>query len=194
MTHPEASNVKIVSTARLPAKVLLGLCKAAVTIPALSVHAEAAKVWTEALVIFRRLAAANPGALELGVAQTLNNLGVLYQGSSRHNEAEKALTEALDLFRKFAAVNPAIYELEVAMTLNYLASIYVLQKELQKAEKYSIEAERILIPWWKADPIAHADDMVRILSIRAFILSSSGDGRSAQDYAHRALEAARDPA
>jgi hypothetical protein len=38
MTHPEASNVKLVSTARLPAKVLLGLCNAAVTIPALSVH------------------------------------------------------------------------------------------------------------------------------------------------------------
>ena len=38
MTHPEASNVKLVSTARLPAKVLLELCNAAVTIPALSVH------------------------------------------------------------------------------------------------------------------------------------------------------------
>ena len=38
MTLPEASNVKLVSTARLPAKVLLRLCNAAVTISALSVH------------------------------------------------------------------------------------------------------------------------------------------------------------
>jgi len=38
MTHPEASNVKLVSTARLPAKVLLELCNAAVTIPTSSMH------------------------------------------------------------------------------------------------------------------------------------------------------------
>ena len=38
MTHSETANVKLVSTARLPATVLLGLCNAAVTIPTTSVH------------------------------------------------------------------------------------------------------------------------------------------------------------
>jgi hypothetical protein len=38
MTNPEAANIKFVSTARLPGKVLLGLCNAAVTIPASAVH------------------------------------------------------------------------------------------------------------------------------------------------------------
>ena len=38
MTHPEVANVKFVSTVRLPGKVLLGLCNAAVTIPSSAVH------------------------------------------------------------------------------------------------------------------------------------------------------------
>ena len=38
MTNPEAANVKFVSTARLPGKVLSGLCNAAVTIPTSAVH------------------------------------------------------------------------------------------------------------------------------------------------------------
>ena len=40
MTHPEAANVKLVSTARLPGKALLELCNAAVTIPTSAVHNE----------------------------------------------------------------------------------------------------------------------------------------------------------
>ena len=40
MTSPEAANVKLVLTARLPGKVLLELCHAAVTIPASAVHNE----------------------------------------------------------------------------------------------------------------------------------------------------------
>src|SRR5487761_1279741 len=38
MTNPEAANVTFVSTARLPVKVLLRLCNAAVTIPTSAVH------------------------------------------------------------------------------------------------------------------------------------------------------------
>ena len=38
MTDPEAADIKFASTARLPGKVLLKLCNAAVTIPASAVH------------------------------------------------------------------------------------------------------------------------------------------------------------
>jgi len=38
MTHPESADVKLVSTARLPGKVLLGLCSAAVTISSSAVQ------------------------------------------------------------------------------------------------------------------------------------------------------------
>jgi len=38
MTHPESANVKLVLTARLPGKVLLELCHAAVTIPSSAVQ------------------------------------------------------------------------------------------------------------------------------------------------------------
>ena len=40
MTHPDAANAKLVSTARLPGKVLLELCNAAVTIPTSVLHNE----------------------------------------------------------------------------------------------------------------------------------------------------------
>ena len=40
MTRPEAANAKLVSTARLPVKVLLGLCHAAVTSSSSFVHNE----------------------------------------------------------------------------------------------------------------------------------------------------------
>lgn len=40
MTRPDAANAKLVSTARLPVKVLLGLCRAAVTNCSSLVHNE----------------------------------------------------------------------------------------------------------------------------------------------------------
>ena len=58
------------------------------------------------------------------VAETLNNLAILYSDTQRHVEAEKAYQEALELRRKLARANPAAYEPDMATTLNNLAILY----------------------------------------------------------------------
>jgi tetratricopeptide (TPR) repeat protein len=58
-------------------------------------YAEAERGWTAALQIYRDLAAHDPGAYRPYVAQTFNDLGILYRDTGRLAEADKALSEAL---------------------------------------------------------------------------------------------------
>ena len=57
--------------------------------------ADAETAYTETLAIRRDLAQRDPGAYRPDVAQTLNNLAVLYRDTGRLADAETAYTEAL---------------------------------------------------------------------------------------------------
>ena len=89
---------------------------------------DAVDLYTEALEIRRRLAAASPEAYEPAVADTLNNLAASQRKLQHYAEAEGNCTEALEIRRRLAAVSPEAYEPDVATTLNNLA---LLQSDLQ---------------------------------------------------------------
>ena len=77
---------------------------------------DAADLYTEALEIRRRLAAAYPEAYESDVAETLWNLALLF-GKTGPSEKERACwNEALDTFRRLEQRNPGLY-------INYIKTI-----------------------------------------------------------------------
>ena len=73
---------------------------------------------------FAALLAQNPAAYRPDLAQTLNNLGVLYDDTHRFADAEAALKEAAGIRRALAAQNPAAYRPDLAETLDSLGALY----------------------------------------------------------------------
>jgi tetratricopeptide (TPR) repeat protein len=71
--------------------------------------ADAETANTEALAIRRDLAQRDPGAYRPDVAQTLNNLAILYRDTGRLADAKTAFTEALAIRRDLAQRDPSAY-------------------------------------------------------------------------------------
>src|SRR3954463_8038916 len=72
-------------------------------------YKRAEQSWTATLHLYRELAARDPDAYRPNVANTLINLGGLYNDTGRDAEAEKAYTEALATYRELAARDPGAY-------------------------------------------------------------------------------------
>src|SRR3954451_1374459 len=83
---------------------------------------KAEKAYSEALAIYRELAARDPGAYRPNVAITLNVLGILYNDTGRLAEAEKVFSEALTIYRDLEASNPT-YANRVTSLAQALAAI-----------------------------------------------------------------------
>jgi hypothetical protein len=89
---------------------------------------------------------------------------------------------------------PEAYLPDVATTLNNLAILYCATQR-GKAEECCCEAERLLQPFWNANPQVHGDMMARILQLQAHLCTLL-PGRSRKDacaFAQRAFAAANDP-
>ena len=84
--------------------------------------ADADKAFSEALTIFRDLAAHDPGAYRPDVATTLNNLGLLYSDTGRLADAGRAYSEALTIYRDLPPNNPA-YASRIASLTKLLAEL-----------------------------------------------------------------------
>jgi tetratricopeptide (TPR) repeat protein len=101
---------------------------------------DADKAYSEALTIFRDLAAHDPGVYRPIVAATLNNLGNLYRHTGRLDDADKAYSEALTIFRDLAAHDPGVYRPDVATALTSLGVLYWNTGHLADADKAYSEA------------------------------------------------------
>jgi tetratricopeptide (TPR) repeat protein len=106
-------------------------------------HTEAEANYTEALVMYQKLAETNPDAYLPDLAMTLNNLALLQADTSRHAEAEANYTEALKIRRELAETNPGAYLPDLARTLNNLASLQADTNRYAEAEKSYTEAFNI---------------------------------------------------
>ena len=103
-------------------------------------YTEAERGWEVALHLLRDLAAQNPAAYRPNVADTLNDLGILYIITRRLVDAEKAFSEALTIRRDLAAQNPVAYRPSVARTLTNLGKLYIITDGLADADKAYSEA------------------------------------------------------
>ena len=70
---------------------------------------DAEKAYSEALAIYRDLAARDPAAYRPNVAITLHNLGLLCIEMQRQADARGLPGEALNIYRDLASSNPAVY-------------------------------------------------------------------------------------
>jgi tetratricopeptide (TPR) repeat protein len=85
--------------------------------------AEADKADSEALTIYRDLAAHDPGAYRSGVATILNNLGNLYRDTGRLAEADKAYSETLTIYRDLESSNSKVYVGRITALTQLLATL-----------------------------------------------------------------------
>lgn len=83
-----------------------------------------------------------------GLANTLNNLGILQSDNQRFAEAEESYREALDTYRSLAAENPQAFLPDVAMVLNNLGNLQSDNQRFAEAEesyRESLEIYRRLV-------------------------------------------------
>ena len=98
-------------------------------------------------MIRRRLAEESPQIFELFVAETLENLALLYFETQHFSESESAYKEALEMYRRLADNNLQLYGSVVANILVCLAVLYSEIRCFSKSEatyKEALEIERHL--------------------------------------------------
>jgi hypothetical protein len=78
---------------------------------------------TEAVQVYRELAAARPDAFLPDLAMSLNNLSNRLSGLGRREDALAASTEAVQVYRELAAARPDAFLPDLAMSLNNLSAI-----------------------------------------------------------------------
>jgi tetratricopeptide (TPR) repeat protein len=100
----------------------------------------------EALEIYRKLAAADPGAYRPDVAMTLNNLGILHADRGAFDAAEREFGEALEIRRKLAETDPGAYEPLLAHTEKNLGMLLIISGRKDTACKTLTEALSHITP------------------------------------------------
>ena len=152
---------------------------------------DAADLYTEALEVYRRLAAASPEAYEPDVALTLNNLAILQDNLRRYAEAEGNYTEALEIRRRLAAASPEAYEPNVADTLNNLAALQSDLRHYAEAEVNYTEALEIRRRLAAAYPEAYESDVAETLWNLALLFGKTGPSEKERACWNEALDTFR---
>jgi tetratricopeptide (TPR) repeat protein len=84
---------------------------------------EALAATSQAVDLYRRLAATRPDAFEPDLATALNNLGNRLSDLGRREEALAATSQAVEIRRRLAATRPDAFEPDLAMALNNLGAM-----------------------------------------------------------------------
>ena len=149
---------------------------------------EAVDIYTKALEILKRLAAATTDAYLPDVARTLNCLAILQKDLGRYEEAEKGYLESLEILKPLAAANPEAYLPDVATTLTNLANLQSDLARYEEAEKGYIEALEILKRLAAANPDAYFPYVARALNNLANLQSDLSRYEEAEKGYLEALE------
>ena len=122
-------HMKIVDLARIRTQTVEGAPLLANSLNSMSVSLselgrgdEALAAISEAMELFRKLAAAHPNAFRPDLAMSLNNLSNQLSEHGRHDEALSAVYEAVNIRRELAAACPDDFRPDLAMSLNNLSS------------------------------------------------------------------------
>ncbi|MDM8566860.1 tetratricopeptide repeat protein [Candidatus Halobeggiatoa sp. HSG11] len=128
---------------------------------------------------------------EHNVADTLNNLAILYKDTNRYELAEKHYLEALRIRRKLAKTNTKAYKPDVAMTLNNLANLYSNTNRYELAEKHYLEALRIRRKLAKTNPKTYKPHVAMTLNNLAILLNDTRRYELAEKHYLEALNIRR---
>ena len=133
---------------RLDAKIAAALQYLATLHARLEQNEDAERECVEALEIFRRLEAANPGGFEYEIALSLCILGGLHEDIANADRNRKELavreySEALAIYRRLAEKNPEEFEKEVARLLRKLSERHLELREEDKGWKEYAESAKL---------------------------------------------------
>ncbi len=98
---------------------------------------------SQAVTVYRRLAAANAAAYEPALAMSLNNLSVRLAEAGRREEGLAAIQEAVTVRRRLAAASAAAYEPALASSLNNLSNRLAEAGRREDAERARQEAHSL---------------------------------------------------
>ncbi len=144
-----------------------------------------------ALLVYRRLAKAEPAAFGHRVAVTLNNLGIVLTKLQEKQAARKAFEKALDIYRRLAKHKPAAFEPDVAGTLRNLGSVLSELQEKQAARKAFDKALDIYRRLAKHKPAAFEADLALTLNNLGNVLRDLHERHKARETYEQALEIRR---
>ena len=129
---------------------------------------------SEAVDIYRQLAAANPAAFEPDLAMSLSNLGAFLSGLGRREEALAPAQEAVRIRRRLATANPAAYEPDLAVSLDNLGIWLSGLGRREEALAPAQEAVRIRRRLATANPAAFEPDLAKSMNNLGIWLSGLG--------------------
>ena len=147
----------------------------------------AEREYSEALGIYKDLAAANPAVYHPYVAMVLNNLANLHSEKNEHETAEREYSEALTIRRDLAAANPAVYQPDMAMVLNNLANLHSKKNEYETAEREYSEALGIYKDLAATNPAVYQPDVAMALNNLAALHSEKNEYQTAEREYSEAL-------
>lgn len=130
----------------------------------------------------KALALARLGGMKADLADTLNNLGVLYINQNRMGEARQALEEALKIRRLLVLQNPETQLRELAKTLNNLGILDNDQGRMEEARQALEESLNLYRKFVQQNPETYLPDL-------AATLNSEGNLESDQNRLEKARQA-----
>ncbi|SEW44144.1 Tetratricopeptide repeat-containing protein [Chitinophaga sp. YR573] len=95
---------------------------------------KATLLYEELLNYYKKMDQNNPQNYKEYIANTLNNLGVLYRIKNDFERSEIVYKEALEIRMRLAQTNPKKYEPYVASTMNNLGVLYKNKNDFEDAE------------------------------------------------------------
>jgi len=112
----------------------------------------------------------NPDPFEYKVAETLNNLGILYLDTQKFKEAEDAFEEARDKYQNCAKRHaPPAYEAGFARVLDGLTRLKMAQNLIADAQKYGKEAVEVHDKVWQKNPSGYGNYYAESLMLLAYV-------------------------
>jgi tetratricopeptide (TPR) repeat protein len=164
------------------------LNNASVDLVNLGEHEKALTAIQEAVVIRRRLAAANPQAFDPHLAGSLNNLSTCWSGVGDRKQALAAIQEAVKIRRRLAAANPQAFEPGLASSLNNLSGHWRNIGDRVQALAGIQGAENIYRRLAAANPQAFEPDLAKSFNNLSICWSDVGDRMQALEASQDAVE------
>lgn len=127
-------------------------------------HKEALKYYEESIEIGKQLIVSNSPKYRRNLAQTLNNLAILYKDCNDFEKAEQEYLNSLEIIQMLSKENPNAYHSDLAQILNNLANFHIKCKNYSKAEREYIESLQIVIDLVEKNYSAYRAYMAQILN------------------------------
>jgi tetratricopeptide (TPR) repeat protein len=155
---------------------------------------DAVMATTEAVGLYRRLAANNPTDFEPDLAGSLNNLSVTLSDLGLHRDALTASTQAVGIRRRLAAVNRTAFEPGLAMALNNQSVVLSNLGRRHDAVAASTQAVEVYRRLAATNPTAFEPHLARALTNHGADLSDLGRSQNALTVTTEAVDIHRRPA